>query len=83
MKNRLIIHGDSCFAVIRNFGQADQSCMHEFMPDDNGIFYDNEGHSNLTFKDKIELTKFITSNWPGIEISLKKNRWILQKSFSI
>ena len=59
-------HGDNCFAIITRFGFGDQGKMHEYMMDNKGIFFDNEGFDQNVFSNKDSLLKHIKNTFPKI-----------------
>ena len=56
-----------CFAIIYRLGFGDQVKVGEYMPDDKGYYFDNEGHDSKIFENKEDLLKRINVRYPGIK----------------
>lgn len=75
MKSDLTIHveeGLQSVAIIYRFGCADQTKKHEFMPDDNGTWYDNCGYNPNNFTSSSAVISAFLNKYPDIELRIFK-----------
>lgn len=56
-------HGLDCWAVFRRYGYGDHALVHEYMPNQEGDFFDNEGHDKTIFETESGLTRSINQRF--------------------